>query len=80
MEAGESMLKLVPQGQLYAEVFVTNKDIGFVKTGKQAKAGVDAFPYSLYGELKANVSQIGADALEPVQLERFYHFSVKVNL
>jgi len=78
--AGETMLKLVPQRGLYAEVFVPNKDIGFVKTGQQAKVRVDAFSYARYGELKAKVTQIGADALEPDQLQNFYRFPVKLEL
>ena len=78
--AGETMLKLVPQRGLYAEVLVPNKDIGFVKTGQQAKVRVDAFPYTRYGELKAKVTQIGADALEPNELQNFYRFPVKLDL
>ena len=42
--AGETLLKLVPQAGLFAEVFVPNKEIGFVKTGQQATVRVDAFP------------------------------------
>jgi hemolysin D len=78
--AGEAMLKLVPQGGLFAEVFVPNKDIGFVKTGQQAKVRVDAFPYTRYGELQGRVTQIGADALEPSELQNFYRFPVKLEL
>ena len=78
--SGETMLKLVPQGGLYAEVFVPNKDIGFVKTGQQAKVRVDAFPYMRYGEMQAKVTQIGADALEPDPVQNFYRFPVKLEL
>jgi hemolysin D len=78
--AGETLLKLVPQGGLFAEVFVPNKDIGFVKTGQEAKVRVDAFPFTRYGELKAKVTQIGADALEPDAVQNFYRFPVKLDL
>jgi len=78
--AGETMLKLVPQAGLFAEVFVPNKDIGFVKTGQQAKVRVDAFPFTRYGELKGRVTQIGADALEPSEVQNFYRFPVKLEL
>ena len=80
VSAGETLLKLVPQGGLFAEVFVSNKDIGFVKTGQQAKVRVDAFPYTRYGELKGRVTQIGADALEPDPVQNFYRFPVKLDL
>ena len=78
--AGETMLKLVPQGGLFAEVLVPNKDIGFVKTGQQAKVRVDAFPFTRYGELEGKVTQIGADALEPDAVQNFYRFPVKLDL
>lgn len=78
--AGETMLTLVPQGGLFAEVFVPNKDIGFVKTGQQAKVRVDAFPYTRYGELQGRVTQIGADALAPNEVQNFYRFPVKLEL
>ena len=78
--AGETLLKLVPQAGLFAEVFVPNKDIGFVKTGQQAKVRVDAFPFTRYGELEGKVTQIGADALEPDAVQNFYRFPVKLEL
>ena len=78
--AGEMLLKLVHQAGLFVEVFVTNKYIGFVKTGQQAKVRVDAFPFTRYGELKAKVAQIGADALEPSEVQNFYRFPVKLEL
>jgi len=80
LQAGERILSLVPQAGLYAEVFVPNKDIGFVKTGQKAKVRVDAFPFTRYGELSGQVTQIGADALPPDQSMNFYRFPVKLHL
>ena len=59
------ILSIVPQDGLYAEVFVPNKDIGFVKIGQEAKVRVDAFPFTRYGEIDGSVETIGADALAP---------------
>lgn len=78
--AGERILSLVPQGGLFAEVFVPNRDIGFVQTGQEAKVRVDAFPFTRYGELLGKVTQIGADALPPDKTKEFYRFSVKLQL
>ena len=78
--AGERILSIVPQQGLYAEVFVPNRDIGFVKPGQPAKVRVDAFPFTRYGELPATVSQIAADALEPSATQGFYRFPVKLKL
>jgi hemolysin D len=80
IEAGQTILTLVPQQGLKAKVFVANKDIGFVKTGQQAKVRVDAFPFTRYGELQGRVSQIGADALPPDQTANFYRFPVQLSL
>lgn len=80
LDPGETILTLVPQQGLKAQVFVPNKDIGFVKTGQNAKVRVDAFPFTRYGELVGSVSQIGADALPPNESANYYRFPVKLTL
>ena len=80
LAAGERILSIVPQQGLYAEVFVPNKDIGFIKPGQEAKVRVDAFPFTRYGELPGEVSQIAADALAPDSTQNFYRFPVKLAL
>ena len=77
---GERILSIVPQQGLYAEVFVPNKDIGFIKPGQEAKVRVDAFPFTRYGELPGAVTQIAADALAPDSTQNFYRFPVKLTL
>ena len=77
---GERILSIVPQKGLYAEVFVPNKDIGFIKLQQKAKVRVDAFPFTRYGEISARVSQIAADALPPTPTQDFYRFPVKLLL
>jgi hemolysin D len=80
LQPGERILSIVPQQGLYAEVFVPNQDIGFIKPGQQAKVRVDAFPFTRYGELPGQVSQIAEDALPPDQTRNFYRFPVKLKL
>ena len=77
---GERILSIVPQEGLYAEVFVPNKDIGFIKIGQEAKVRVDAFPFSRYGDIPSTVTQIAADALSPTSENNFYSFPVKLQL
>lgn len=77
---GERILSIVPQEGLYAEVFVPNKDIGYIQLGQEAKVRVDAFPFSRYGDISAKVTQIAADALSPTPEKNFYSFPVKLNL
>ena len=80
LQAGETILSIVPQQGLKAEIFVSNKDIGFVKTGLMAKVRVDAFPFTRYGELEGKVYQIAADALPPSEIANYYRFPVKLSL
>jgi hemolysin D len=80
LEAGARILTIVPQRGLQAEVFVQNKDIGFVDRGQKAKVRVDAFPFARYGELQGKVVSIGADALPPDQEQNYYRFPVKITL
>ena len=80
LNSGQRIVSIVPQKGLFAEVYVSNKDIGYIKTGQGAKVRVDAFPFSRYGEIESKVSQIGADALQPDQINNFYRFPVKLDM
>ena len=37
LNAGEGIMKIVPQDKLLADVWVTNKDIGYIKVGQSKK-------------------------------------------
>lgn len=80
VSAGETMLSVVSQNGLFAEVFIPNKDIGYIKPGQETAVRVDAFPFSRFGEIKGSVTQISADALPPSTTLNYYHFPVKINL
>jgi len=80
IEAGSTILSIVPQNGLKARVFIPNKDIGFVKTDQKAQVRVDAFPFARYGELSGLVQSIGADALPPDEKASFYRFPVVIRL
>lgn len=76
----EALMKIVPSGQLSAEVNVSNQDIGFIRRGQEVKVRVNSFPYTEYGEINGEINRIGADALPPTKLIQSYHFPVNVNL
>ena len=80
LSAGERVLSIVPQSGLFAEVFVPNKDIGFVKIGQKGKVRVDAFPFTRYGELNGTVTSVAADALSPDETSNIYRFPIKLEL
>ena len=77
---GDTILTIIPQKGLIAQVFVTNKDIGFIKKGQKTQVRIDAFPFTKYGEMQGNISQIGADALPPNEKANFYRYPVKISI
>lgn len=77
---GQTILKIVPADAVTAEVFVSNQDIGFVRTGQSSQVRVDAYPFTKFGELKGHVTTIGADVLEPDQKNPAYRFPVVISL
>mgnify|MGYP001296470634 CR=1 FL=1 len=80
LSAGEEIMKVVPQDQLIADVWVTNKDIGYIKKGQKANVRVQAFDYTEFGDIKGVIKSIGADVLPPDTENRFYRYPVKINL
>jgi HlyD family secretion protein len=76
----EPILKIVPTDALLAKVFITNRDIGFVKPGMSVDVRVDSFPLSEFGDIKGNLEWIGSDALPPTEVRPFYSFPARVKL
>ncbi len=76
----EPLLKIVPDDHLVAEVFITNEDIGFVRSGMKTDVRIDSFPFSEFGDIKGKVLSIGSDALPPDELHQFYRFPAEVSL
>jgi HlyD family secretion protein len=78
--ASQLILKIVPDDALTALVFITNRDIGFVKEGMNVDVRIDSFPFSEFGDVKGKLVWIGGDALPPDQIHPFYRFPAKVQL
>lgn len=76
----EPILKIVPNQDLIAKVFITNRDIGFVKQGQKVDVRIDSFPFQEYGDIKGDLVWIGSDALPPDQVNPFFRFPAKVRL
>lgn len=75
-----TLLSVVPNQNLVAEVFITNKDIGFVREGMKTDVRIDSFPFSEFGDIKGEVISVGSDALPPDEVHRYYRFPAKVRL
>ncbi len=80
VSTSEPILKIVPDSNLVANVFITNRDIGFVQEGMDVDVRIDSFPFSEFGDVKGKVVQIGSDALPPDQIYNFYRFPVEIRL
>lgn len=76
----QAILKVVPDDALVAEVFISNKDIGFVNETMKVDVRIDAFPFSEFGDVKGEVTWVGSDALPPEQNRPFYSFPAKIRL
>lgn len=76
----EPLMKLVPDDQLVARLFIPNKDIGFVRAGQAVDIRIDSYPFSEYGDLKGELVRIGSDALPPDDTYRFVRFPAEVQL
>jgi len=76
----ESVLKIVPDDQLVAKIYITNQDIGFVKEGMPVDVRLDSFPFSEFGDIKGTLISIGSDALPPDQANPTYRFPAKVTI
>jgi HlyD family secretion protein len=62
---GTILMTLVPEGdRLVAEVWVSNQDVGFVRTGQDVKVKLAAFQFQKYGMVDGKVAHINADATE----------------
>lgn len=74
VNAGEPILKIVPDDQLKAKVYITNKDIGFVEPGMDVDVRIDSFNFSEFGDIDGEIESIGSDALPPTEVRQFYSF------
>lgn len=78
--SSEPILKIVPKDNLIAKVYITNRDIGFIRNGKKVDVRIDSFPFQEYGDVKGELIEIGSDALPPDQLYPYWRFPAKVRL
>jgi hemolysin D len=76
----EPVLKIVPDDSLVAQVYITNRDIGFVRQGMKVDIRVDSFPFSEFGDIEGELIEVGRDALPPDEIYPYYRFPAKVKL
>lgn len=76
----QPLMTVVPNGKLVSKVYITNRDIGFVKEGMSVEVKIDTFPNLEFGSIKGKLVNIGSDALPPTQERPFYAFPAKIEI
>ena len=78
--AGETLLLIVPEGDLEAKIFLRNRDIGFVSPNMKAEIRIDAYPFTQFGSIKGVLKFIGQESLPPDQQNPQSRFPAVVEL
>ena len=61
---GQEAMRIVPQDSgLELEIYVLNRDIGFIAQGQEAIVKIESFPFTRYGTINARVARIAHDAI-----------------
>jgi hemolysin D len=64
-ETAKPLMQIVPEGApVEIEAKILNKDIGFVHEGQAAVIKMEAFPFTRYGTLDGEVTEVSDDAIE----------------
>jgi HlyD family secretion protein len=63
-QPGQTLLQVVPNESLVAQVKVANSDIANIRVGMPVDVRVDAYPFTEFGSVKATVSKIGREAIK----------------
>lgn len=72
IQAGQSLAVISPDSTLCLEVYVTPRNIGFLKVGMPINAQIESFNYNEWGTLKGEVKEISSDFLTDGQGNAFY--------
>jgi hemolysin D len=76
----QALMVIVPTDKpLDIEVFLPNKDIGFVKPNQPVEIKVEAFPYTKYGVIRGTVASITNDAIADEKLGLIYSAKIAIN-
>ena len=70
----ETIVKIVPMGDLIAYLEIPSSNIGFVKEGMDVEISIDSYPATDFGIIKGLILSIGTDALEPNPSEQRNQF------
>ncbi len=70
---GEEVMRIVPEGsRLELEVYMPNRDIGFVHMGAPAVVKIDSFPFTRFGAIEGKVVRVARDAVASSDVEQSF--------
>ena len=61
IDSNQDILKIVPEENLEALIFINSKDIGFVIAGQEMELSIDSYPASDFGWVDGEISLISAN-------------------
>lgn len=77
--AGQQLLVVVPiGGKLEGEVWIENKDVGFVQAGQTAELKVESFPFTRYGTIPGTVLSVSPDAITKENVGLLYAARIEI--
>ncbi len=79
VQPAQPLMVIVPDAaDLYAEVMILSKDIGFIRSGQHVEVKIDSFPYTKYGTIKGEVLNVSRDSVKNERLGLVYPAHVKL--
>ncbi|MBU0901881.1 MAG: HlyD family type I secretion periplasmic adaptor subunit [Gammaproteobacteria bacterium] len=80
IQPGSDLVEIVPLGEnLLVEARIRPQDIAFLHPGQEAVVKFTAYDYTIYGGLKAELEQIGADTVTDDDGNSFYVIKLRTN-
>lgn len=74
----QPLMMIVPRDNpLEVEAFVENKDIGFVAPGQDAEIKIETFPFTKYGTIHGQITQVSNDAINDEKRGLIYSSRVR---
>ncbi len=78
--ANQDILKIVPQENLEALVFINSRDIGFVLPGQEVELNIDSYPAADFGGVDGIISFISANSRKIDDRDNNLFYEAKVTL
>ena len=80
VSSGETLLLVVPEGDLEAKIFLSNEDVGFITPSMKAEIRIDAYPFTQFGSIEGVLKSVGNESLPPDQQNAQSRFPAFVEL